>query len=246
MKKIGFCKQCLRNVPHILYFSWPVLRLLNRYPKFTDSLPLASWHCCGCEKNSFRLRRPDPEVNTDVTSTDMSDVEPWPDRDDPTQRFGMIFRRKKKTKVLDPSSAAENELDQAESEFEHVGNVTRTDESLLVRHTRAARYSEKFRDGVVDRVLSGQSSISQIRNELTLSERDLLDWIKDRVTRQDTQIYELTKIAETVQQLSGDIDSFSFATSALRLDETEADSTDSFSRFDDSQGITIDGNVKRK
>ena len=244
MKKIGFCKQCLRNVPHVLYFSWPILRWLNRYPKFARSLSLTSWHCCGCEKNIFRLRRPDPEVTTDVTSTDMSDVEPWPVRDDPTQRFGMVLRRKHKTKAIEPT--VETELDQTEPEFEHVGNVTRTDDSLLVRQSRAARYSEKFRDGVVDRVLSGQSSISQIRNELNLSERDLLDWVKDRVTRQDDQIFKLTKIAETVKQLSGDAESFSFVTSALRIDESDAESIDSFSRFDPSQGITIDGDVKRE
>ena len=201
MKKIGFCKQCLRNVPHILFFRWPFLNFLNRYPNFGESLPLGSWHCCGCEKNSFFIKRPDPEVATDITSTPMNDIVPWPDRTDPTQRFGLLFRRKKKTQVI---KGQQPEATEEEAGFEHVGNVTRTDDSLLVRQARAARYSKKFRDSVIDRILSGESTITQVRNELKLSERDILDWINNRVMRQDQKISKLTQVVETVKQLTND------------------------------------------
>ncbi len=244
MKKIGLCKQCLRNVPHVLYFQWPIFRLLNRCPQFADSLPLASWHCCGCEKNSFRLKRPDPELNTDVTSTGMQDVVPWPDRNDPSQRFGLLFRRKRKSDVV---KFSDSKTQTEAAGFEHVGNVTRTDDSLLVRKARAARYSKKYREGVVDKILSGNSTITQVRNDLGLSERDLLDWINDRVMKQDLQIAKLGQIVETVKQLATD------GSAALGVDgskhrlklhsENLEELTES--KLSAQKGATIDGRVNR-
>lgn len=242
MKKIGFCNQCLRNVPHVRYFSWPFLQFLNRFPKLMDSMPLASWHCCGCEKNSFRLKFPDPEVTTDVDSVDMSDVEPWPDRMDPNQRYGMLFRRKPKTKILDPSPELDRAVDEP-AEFERVGNVTRSDDSLVVRRARASRYSKKFRDGVVDRVLSGQSSISLVRSELDLSERDLLDWVQDRVARQDEHIAKLEQIVEVVEHLTNE--SSPFPQRSLTIEPGHPSPLESGPSFRVDRAFTIDGEVKR-
>ena len=247
MKKIGFCKQCLRNVPHLLYFRWPIIRVLNRWPEFSHSLPFASWHCCGCEKNTMRLTRPDAEVSTDVTSTTMEDIIPWPDRSDPTQRFGLLFRRKKKTKIVAPAAknAANQHTDQ-DTSFEHVGNVTRSDESLLVRQARAARYSRKFRDSVVDRVLSGKATITQVRNELKLSERDVLDWINNRVLRQDEQIGKLTQVVDAVKQLTHDPTLNSSNNNAnLRIHSQEQNSAPEFEPVRPRDGATIEGRVKR-
>jgi transposase-like protein len=242
MKKIGFCKQCLRNVPHILFFRWPFLSFLNRYPNLGDSLPLGSWHCCGCEKNSFSIKRPDPEVATDVSSTTMDDIVPWPDRTDPTQRFGLLFRRKKKTKVVKETDA---ESRQEEAGFEHVGNVTRTDDSLLVRQARAARYSKKFRDSVIDRILSGESTITQVRNELKLSERDLLDWINQRVMRQDQRIAKLTQVVDTVKQLTNDPSVVaSFDDEATLKIHSEPQPKPDFEPVR-RKGATVEGHVKR-
>jgi len=247
MKKIGFCKQCLQNVPHILYFQWPGFRLLNRSPEFANSLPLASWHCCGCEKNSFRLKRPDPEVRTDVTSTDMADVIPWPDRNDPTQRFGLLFRRKRKTNILEKSKM-EATADVETGGAEHVGNVTRSDDSLLVRKARASRYSKKFREDIVQRILTGHSTISQVRRELGLSERDLLDWINDRVMRQDQHIAKLGQIVETVRKISTDGASTLNADNARHLNIHSDDlnlEPSSKSKVPAPKGATIDGRVNR-
>jgi len=248
MKKIGFCKQCLRNVPHILYFQWPVFRLLNRSLEFANSLPWGSWHCCGCEKNVYRLKRPDPEVNTDVTSTTMNDIVEWPDRNDPTQRFGLLFRRKRKTNVLEPSGAqaAAESAGQSKSSFEHVGNVTRSDDSLLVRKARAARYSKKYRESVVERIMSGQSTISQVKNELGLSERDLLDWINDKIMHQDQRINKLTQVVEAVKNLTNDAGTKSSDDDnvhpRLHLETSDFEPPKESTR---RAGATIDGQVNR-
>jgi len=239
MKKIGFCKQCLRNVPHVLFFQWPVFRILNRYIDFADSLPLGSWHCCGCEKNSFTLKRPDPELATDVTSTTMNDIVEWKDRKDPKNRLGLFFRRKRKSKQ-DPSTT-DSTVD-TDSGFEHVGNVTRSDDSLLVRKARAARYSKKFREGVVEKILSGKSTISQVRNELGLSERDILDWINDKVIRQDARISKLTQVVDAVKHLA-EVESIDPGPDARpRIFQENSDFDPNASEFRRS-GETIDGRV---
>jgi len=240
MKKIGFCKQCLRNVPHVLFFQWPVFRFLNKHLEFADSLPLGSWHCCGCERNSYRLKRPDPEVTTDCTSTTMNDIVAWPDRNDPKQRSGLLFRRKKKADVIQLSAVDATE---PESKFEHVGNVTRSDDSLLVRKARAARYSKKFREGVVDRILSGKSTISQVKNELGLSERDLLDWINDRVLLQDRHISKLTQVVDAVKNLTIEASTTESKREGTRPRlYTENDSEEGIAR-NPKRGKTIDGRV---
>jgi len=243
MKKLGFCKQCLRNVPHVLYFQWPIFRFLNQRLEFADSLPLGSWHCCGCERNSYRLKRPDPEVTTDQTSTTMNDIVEWPDRNDRSQRTGLFFRRKKVASVT-LSLADEMAAAEPESKFEHVGNVTRSDDSLLVRKSRAARYSQKFREGVVNRILSGQSTISQVKNELGLSERDLLDWINDKVLLQDRHITKLTQVVDAVKQVTNQ---------GVLLESDEESSRPRLYEEEDSEvtsvrpqsGKTIDGRVNR-
>jgi transposase-like protein len=215
MKKIGHCKQCLRNVPHILHFRWPVLRLLNRWPEFAASLPRASWYCCACEKNTFKLQRPLDDVLLDSTSTDMDDIVPWRDRSDPAERGGFFFRRKPK------QSTTETVVDEADeaAEFEKVGNFLRSDESLLVQQARVGRYTKKFREGVVDRILSGGSTITQVRKELGLSERDILNWINDRVLQKDARIAKLTEVVDAVRNITADADSVSSSDDNQKLNE---------------------------
>jgi transposase-like protein len=244
MKKIGFCKQCLRNVPHILFYQWPIFRIMNRFPALAESLPLASWHCCGCEKSSYRLRVPDPNSHTDVTSTDMSDVTPWRDRKDPNQRFGLLFRRKKNADVVPGNAAVENK-GKSESAMEHVGNFLRSDESLLVRKARAKRYSDKFREGVVSRILSGALTISQARKELGVSERDLLDWINDRIMRKDQKIAKLSQVVESVKQLTIEQDlKGGPASNAEHIKVFPQDPQEDLPRRDSRpHGATIDGRV---
>jgi hypothetical protein len=171
----------------------------------------------------------------------MKDIVPWPDRNDPNQRFGLLFRRKRKTNVVKDPAPETAEPAGAE----HVGNVTRSDDSLLVRKARAARYSKKYREGVVNRILSGKSTISQVRKELGLSERDLLDWINDRVLMQDQKIAKLGQIVEAVRKISTD---GSKANSGNRQFKIHTDEPDEFSQDDAPvrRGATIDGRINRR
>ena len=191
----------------------------------------------------MRLKRPDPEATTDNTSTTMDDIVDWPDRNDPKQRKGLLFRRKKNAKSAlqsDDDVAAESK-----SRFEHVGNVTRSDDSLLVRKARAARYSKKFREAVVERILSGKSTISQVKDELGLSERDLLDWINDKVLHQDRHIAKLTQVVDAVKHLANDA---SLPESGKESSRPRLYSADELGQDDSKKpkaGQTIDGHVNQ-
>lgn len=89
-------------------------------------------------------------------------------------------------------------LEEPES-AESVGNYILNSESLILRRNRAKRYSPKYRDGAVARIVSGTSTISQIGQEMGLTERDLVDWIADALARKQDRIDELTAILKSVQ-----------------------------------------------
>lgn len=88
---------------------------------------------------------------------------------------------------------------------ESVGNYIRTTESLVMRRNRAARYSEKYRDGVVQRLIGGTATITQIGQELDLTERDLVDWIADALARKQERIEELTALLNAVSERSDQV-----------------------------------------
>jgi hypothetical protein len=87
------------------------------------------------------------------------------------------------------------------SSVESAGNYIRTSESLVMRRNRAKRYSQKYRDGVVQRLIGGTATISQIGQELDLTERDLVDWIADALAAKQDRIDELMALLRSVQVL---------------------------------------------
>jgi len=261
MKKFGYCKQCLRNVPHELFFRWPLFSVLNRFPEFMGGLWLSSWNCCACEKHVIVLRRPLDEATTDSSATEMSDVRPFVTPRSEGSR-GMFLRR-----LFHRNNPEESDIEQPEMEAtaeapagEKVGNFLRSEESLILQSTRASRYTKKYRESIVDRILSGKATITQIRNELGVTERDVLEWLNERVFRQQQKIAKLTQVVKSVQQLTLESDSELTATSGLaHLSSTpEDDSANSNIRlFEDSpldsssppkpnDKNTIDGSVQQR
>lgn len=87
------------------------------------------------------------------------------------------------------------------SSVESAGNYIRTTESLVMRRNRAKRFSQKYRDGVVQRLIGGTATISQIGQELDVTERDLVDWIADALATKQDRIDELTSILKSFHSL---------------------------------------------
>lgn len=78
--------------------------------------------------------------------------------------------------------------DDESGQFEPVGNFLKTDNSLVVRAKRLKRYSAKYRDSVIARVLHGVSTISEVRHDAKLSEAEIVDWIADKYRRMEKEI----------------------------------------------------------
>ena len=108
-------------------------------------------------------------------------------------RHIMLHARRRSAPTFDPNTDKTSD-----NETESVGNYIRTTESLVMRRNRAKRYSQKYRDGVVNRLIGGTATISQIGQELDLSERDLVDWIADALARKQERIEELTALLDAL------------------------------------------------
>ncbi len=83
---------------------------------------------------------------------------------------------------------------------EAVGNFIRSDNSLVLRQKRSSRYSQKFRDGVVQRITTGKGSISQLCVELKVTESDLVAWIGDLLQRRQDRVDELSMMLKAYSQ----------------------------------------------
>jgi len=69
---------------------------------------------------------------------------------------------------------------------EPVGNFIK-DQSLVVEATRLKRFTEKYRDALVDRILSGKAQISWLIADGKYTEAELVSWIADKERRETAE-----------------------------------------------------------
>ncbi len=93
----------------------------------------------------------------------------------------------------------------ADGGFEADGNFIVGDLSLVRRSVKNSRYTEKFRDSVVDRLMAGHATLESIRRELEVRESDLLGWIADQMRRQQEQIAQLTRLLRILAEEKNDL-----------------------------------------
>jgi len=74
------------------------------------------------------------------------------------------------------------------------GNFLRNDQSLVMRSARSDRFTEKFRDGIVHRILNGTTTIADVREQHHLTEQDVIDWMKISFDRKQKRIDDLIKL----------------------------------------------------
>lgn len=80
---------------------------------------------------------------------------------------------------------------------EPVGNFIK-DKSLVVNATRLKRFTEKYRDALVDRILSGKAQISWLIADGKCTEAELVSWIADKAKRESTdenETFDLDAVA---------------------------------------------------
>lgn len=85
-----------------------------------------------------------------------------------------------------------------------VGNFIRGESNLVMQSTRSSRYTEKFRAGVVQRILEGKQSLSQIADELDVPQPDLLVWMAQQFDQKQQQIEQLTRTVDQLSDLAPD------------------------------------------
>ena len=172
--KWGFCLNCLRNVPHYREFRIAPLRFLDALSfRILSVFRIGPWYCVHCERKAIFLGG---------------------ERSDAPQ-----FRP--------PFAAAENQPVETTRDAhskppaELVGNFLKEEESLVMRATRLKKYSEKYRDSIVRRIMSGSATMMQIRQEKNLSEGELLDWIADLFRRMQSKMDTQTSMLEAFPHL---------------------------------------------
>ena len=128
-------------------------------------------------------------------------------------------RCEKKTRVLPWFRRREPTLRQIDDGSEQIGNFIRSDGSLVLRKKRSSRYSQKFREGVVFRLLSGKTNIAQLTTDLSVTESDLMAWVQEVLHSRDERIEQLTKLLKAYHQAAGDL--IAISDESLRFDEEE-------------------------
>ena len=84
------------------------------------------------------------------------------------------------------------------------GNFLRNNQSLVMRSARSDRFTEKFRDGMVQRILNGTTTIAEVREQHHLTEQDVIDWMKQSFDRKQKRIDRLVKILRKTQSTDSD------------------------------------------
>jgi transposase-like protein len=164
--KWGYCRTCVKNVPHDEWHTSPWFRFLDSmtFGKLR-LLRIGPWHCVHCQNQVFYLRRTlDDAVDYPIEGTEFDPREP---------------------------NVSEAETSQS------IGNFLRTEESLVMRSQRLKRFSEKYRDAVVRRILKGTATLAQIRQEMDVSETELVDWISDLFDRLDARLATMENAAQS-------------------------------------------------
>lgn len=128
-------------------------------------------------------------------------------------------RCENQNRVLPWFRRREPTLRQIDDGSEQIGNFIRSDGSLVLRKKRSSRYSPKFREGVVFRLLGGKTNIAQLTTDLSVTEADLMAWIHEVLSSRDERIEQLTKLLTAYHQAAGDL--IGISDESLRFDEEE-------------------------
>ena len=143
------------------------------------------------------------------------------------------IRREAPTFQFDQSSKEKN--------VQPVGNYLKSEQSLVLRAKRAHRYSAKFRDSIVLRLIAGTSTMSQLGRELNVSEVDLMDWIADYIFRKDERIRELEILVQRMSRNERLLES----DSALEKDGSETASPPPPVSYANEDALDVQVNPKR-
>ena len=201
-KTSGYCPACHKNVPHRRRFS-------SRFTRLLDNLTLSilrlfrvgPWFCVHCDNKTLFLagRRSDA---LDYRSAALGNEKPVAIRKQTKPVLKSQLKKpesepqqKKPTATKKPAASTDSK-----PAAQPIGNFLKSDRSLTNRKQRLERFSEKYRDAVVRRILAGTATISQIRNDKQLSETEIAEWIADLFERREKKIEQLERMVNSISK----------------------------------------------
>jgi transposase-like protein len=191
-KTLGFCPLCRQNVEHTRMFSSSITRFLDLLTfGILKSLRVGPYYCFQCESKCYYLKpfRRDVPTFDSITMTSGFHVqgEPWSQEE--SQYYDAT------SKILDTPEGSPIEILPAES----LGNLFKTEQSLVMQERRSNSYSLRFRDSIVARILQGEATLASVKKELNVKEGDLIRWISDLMDRKQKELDQIREILQSVE-----------------------------------------------
>lgn len=192
-KTLGFCALCRQNVEHTRMFSSSITRFLDLLTfGVLKSFRVGPYYCFQCESKCYYLKpfREDAPTFDSVTMTSGFQMEGKPFPPDDSQYYDAT------TRILDVPEGSAIEILPAES----LGNLFKTEQSLVMQERRSSNFSALFRDSIVTRILQGEATMASVKNELNIKEGDLIRWIADLLDRKQKELDQLREILQSVEK----------------------------------------------
>ena len=149
---------------------------------------------CRINVQHFRGAKPLTSRVLDFLSLYVLNFGPW--------YCGQCRKRSRTLRWIRKSEPTKKRIDEG---TEQIGNFIRSDGSLVLRKKRSSRYSQKFRQGVVHRLLNGKTNIAQLTVELKVSEADLMSWVAEVLESRDHRIEELTNLLKSYHRAAANL-----------------------------------------
>lgn len=73
-----------------------------------------------------------------------------------------------------------------------------------MRSVRSDRFTDKFRDGIVQRILNGTTTIADVREQHHLTEQDVIAWMKDSFDRKQKRLDDANEQLKLTQSSDSD------------------------------------------
>lgn len=166
-KTMGFCSLCMQNVEHTRVFSFTITRFIDLLSLgLFRTLRIGPYYCFQCESKCYYLK----PIRRDAPTFD-------------SETMTARFRRRGEKANLGANQDNDSPNPQGVSSqilmVEPLGNLHKHEHSLVMQERRTQNFSANFRDSIVDRILQGEMSLAAAKNELNLTDSDLIRWIAD-------------------------------------------------------------------
>jgi hypothetical protein len=172
--KTGYCRECHMNVRHVAEYRFKWLAALRWW--ITKQWLKNRWGRWRCTVCGNECRR---------IARIKDDADHWEFEE------GRKPRRRETRPEVDPAA-------------QPIGNFLLQERSMAAKQERTFPFTEKFRESVIHRLLNGYATIKEVRDELHLSEADLLAWFDDCLQQKQRKIDQLTQLLISVRNAAVD------------------------------------------